>query len=239
MKLKNYYWYFQSALSPEVCLKIKNLGLQKIKDCKKQNISTYGTTFNKNEKQSVKNGIPKGELTLQEVKDKTTYARDSEICWLSEQWIYDLIIPYVNSANKNAGWDWDIDYFEPFQFTTYTPGGFYSWHSDGNSDNFNRYKMQISGLTPTGGIYVKEKNMVGKIRKISLTINLNESKDYEGGLLKFDFGKHSENHYHECTEIKPQGSIIIFPSFLDHCVTPIISGTRYSLVLWCLGKPWR
>jgi PKHD-type hydroxylase len=81
--------------------------------------------------------------------------------------------------------------------------------------------------------------MVGKIRKISLTINLNESKDYEGGLLKFDFGKHSENRYHECIEIKPQGSIIIFPSFLDHCVTPIISGTRYSLVLWCLGKPWR
>lgn len=239
MKLNNNYWYFQSALTSDICLKIKNLGLQKIEDLEKQNIPTYGTTFSRNEKQSVKNGIPRGELTTQEVKNKNTYSRDSQICWLNEQWIYDLIIPYVISANKNAGWNWYIDYFEAFQFTTYTPGGFYSWHSDGNSDNFNRYKMQISGLTPTGGIYVKDKNMIGKIRKISLTINLSESKDYEGGLLKFDFGKHSENRYHECTEIKPQGSIIVFPSFLDHCVTPIVSGTRYSLVLWCLGEPWR
>ena len=43
----------------------------------------------------------------------------------------------------------------------------------------------------------------------------------------------------EVEEIKDQGSMIIFPSFLDHCVTPITKGTRYSLVLWSVGDPFK
>ena len=30
--------------------------------------------------------------------------------------------------------------------------------------------------------------MVNKVRKLSITINLNESGEYDGGNLKFDFG---------------------------------------------------
>ena len=30
--------------------------------------------------------------------------------------------------------------------------------------------------------------MVNKVRKLSITINLNEPGEYEGGNLKFDFG---------------------------------------------------
>lgn len=239
MKLNYNYWYFQNAISPDICSKIKNLGLQKLKEFKEQNIPTHGTTSGRNEKQNIKNGIPQGELTLQDVKNQVVYTRDSEICWLNEQWLYDLIVPLVYKANKNAGWNWDLDYFEAFQFTTYNPGGFYSWHVDGNSDHFAKYKMQVSGLTPEGGIYVKQKEMIGKIRKVSLTLNLNKDNEYEGGLLKFDLGKHNSNRFHECTEIKSQGSLVIFPSFLEHCVTPITSGVRYSLVLWGLGEPWR
>jgi PKHD-type hydroxylase len=83
--------------------------------------------------------------------------------------------------------------------------------------------------------------MVGKVRKLSLTINLNSPGDYEGGNLKFDFGMHceKENRFHECEEIRPQGSMVVFPSFVDHCVTPVTKGTRYSLVLWTLGEPWK
>ena len=82
--------------------------------------------------------------------------------------------------------------------------------------------------------------MINKIRKLSLTINLNLPGEYEGGNLKFDFGPHSTgNRYHECTEIRPQGSIIIFPSYIYHQVTPVTKGTRYSLVLWTLGKPFK
>ena len=56
----------------------------------------------------------------------------------------------------------------------------------------------------------------------------------------FDFGQHTEGEqFYECKEIRPQGSIIIFPSFTYHCVTPITKGTRYSLVLWTLGDAFR
>ena len=41
------------------------------------------------------------------------------------------------------------------------------------------------------------------------------------------------------TETSKKGSIIIFPSFNWHQVTPVTRGTRYSLVMWNLGEPWR
>ena len=58
--------------------------------------------------------------------------------------------------------------------------------------------------------------------------------------LNFDFGPHNAGtRYHECVEIRPQGSIIVFPSYTHHQVTPVTRGIRYSLVLWSLGKPFR
>jgi PKHD-type hydroxylase len=82
--------------------------------------------------------------------------------------------------------------------------------------------------------------MINKVRKLSMTINLNEPGEYDGGNLKFDFGPHaSGKRFHECEEIRPQGSIIVFPSFVYHQVTPVTRGTRYSLVLWSLGWPFQ
>ena len=72
-----------------------------------------------------------------------------------------------------------------------------------------------------------------------MTVNLTDSKDYEGGDLKFDFGPHSKNQYHTCEEIRPKGSIIVFPSYVYHQVTPVTKGTRYSLVMWSTGKPFK
>ena len=40
-------------------------------------------------------------------------------------------------------------------------------------------------------------------------------------------------------EILPKGSVIVFPSFVWHRVKPITQGTRYSLVVWHLGKPFK
>ena len=73
-----------------------------------------------------------------------------------------------------------------------------------------------------------------------MTINLSEPGSYEGGNLKFDYGPHIKGErYHECTEIRPKGSVIVFPSYLYHQVTPVTKGTRYSLVMWSLGHPFR
>ena len=87
--------------------------------------------------------------------------------------------------------------------------------------------------------YTDNQNMWDKIRKLSMTVNLTDPKNYAGGNLKFDYGHHHHKRFHVCKEIRPRGSIIVFPSYTYHCVTPVTRGTRYSLVLWSLGSPWK
>ena len=40
-------------------------------------------------------------------------------------------------------------------------------------------------------------------------------------------------------QILPKGSLVVFPSFVWHRVKPVTSGTRYSLVIWNLGRPFK
>lgn len=240
----NPYWYFSNHLSDKECDKIINHGLS-------QELHTAVT--HGNEEKSDDNRISKGELTnselqSQNISKENTFIRDSQVSWLSDDWVYDLIIPQVHEANRKAGWHFDIDYYEPIQFTKYnSPGGFYGWHTDGNGDWHAMYRRYIPGITQipmkeSGGLpdqYTKDPYQVGKVRKLSVTINLSLENSYEGGLLKFDFGEHANRQFHLCEEIKPRGSMIVFPSYTPHCVTPVTKGTRYSLVLWCLGRPFK
>ena len=75
----------------------------------------------------------------------------------------------------------------------------------------------------------------GNVRKLSMSVILNN--DFEGG--DFEFASYSK----EKCEITPipasTGSIIVFPSSMEHRVTPVTSGIRYSLVCWFLGPPFR
>ena len=102
-----------------------------------------------------------------------------------------------------------------------------------------KMKDYLGNETPVSG-FTDNKYYWGKVRKISMTINLTEPDDYKGGDLKFDFGPHAGRaRFKTCKEIRPRGSIIVFPSFIHHQVTPVTEGTRYSLVMWSLGKPFR
>jgi PKHD-type hydroxylase len=241
MDLKNSYYYFKSALTPEQCNRIIDTGNYYIEEYKKNNIPIEAVTRGNRERGSKPNAKPINDKTISEVKDDDVYIRDSKCAFLDEKWIYDLIHPYIHKANKESGWNFDWNYSEAAQFTIYEPNGFYGWHSDSGSDWHSVYKKRIAGLTPEEDKrYVDNHNFVGKIRKLSVTINLNTPGDYEGGNLKFDFGPHTEGErYHECTQIRPQGSIIVFPSFVTHQVTPVTKGKRYSLVMWNLGRPFR
>jgi len=260
MQVQNSYYWFKEALTPDQCQKIIDLGVSEIERIKKAGGRTAATTFGDNDKESMKskglNVRPQDDKTLEELKQETgkdgreveqeKYVRDSEVSWLNDKWLYDLIHPFLKRANIDAGWKYEWDYSESFQFTKYGPGQFYGWHADGNSCHFGRYKRYIPGVSPTtpeGNIprgYTTNPDFVGKVRKLSITINLNEPGEYDGGNLKFDFGPHaSGKRFHECTEIRPQGSIIVFPSYVYHQVTPVTRGTRYSLVLWSLGQPFK
>ena len=268
MQLAHTYYYFKEALDSDTCNRIIRMGNDRFKEIEKVGISTGARTFGGNHKENfMREGNPNegvarpDEITMEDLKkdtgldvrevEKKYYVRDSEVCWFNDQWMYDLIYPYLNTANKTAGWHWQFDHSESFQFTKYTSNGFYGWHADGSSDHPGKYKRYIPGITPNDSVdnlgysnkiprgFTDDPKMVGKVRKLSMTINLNNPGEYSGGNLKFDFGPHADGErYHECTEIRPQGSIIIFPSFVYHQVTPIEKGTRFSLVLWTLGDPW-
>jgi len=237
------YWYFEKALDSKTCDKIISLGLSK-------NPTTASTRGNREKNPKNKNSISIEDKTIQEMNGNpdSFYIRDSEVSWLTDQWIYDLVIPYINHANIKAGWKYNIDCFEQFQFTKYnSPGGLYGWHNDGGGDHNSVYKRFIPGIHKydenekiPSGYQAGNSNLINKVRKLSVTINLSEDNSYEGGNLKFDYGPHSEGErYHECNEIRPRGSIIVFPSHIYHQVTPITKGTRYSLVLWSCGRPFK
>jgi PKHD-type hydroxylase len=292
MRVTNPYFYFKSAIPEKKCKEIIAYGLSKMTVDEQKGISSVASTFDGKEKGGVDmkgnkatgkatGGANKQTLKKKGIDDNTSYVRDSYISWLNDRWLYDLFHPYVHEANQKAGWGYEWDFSESFQFTVYkghkTQGQFYGWHADGQSDWPGAYKPAINTGTQEKPIwhlvernqdgsikldgqgkpvphkdkaplrrngnlgpgFTDNQNMWDKVRKISMTVNLTNPKNYAGGNLKFDMGDHSNKKYKICEEIRPTGSIIIFPSYQYHCVTPVTRGIRYSLVLWSLGRPFR
>jgi PKHD-type hydroxylase len=167
------------------------------------------------------------ELTKDEIRDMKR-KRNSDLVWLSDLWIFKELHPYIHQANRNAGWNFEWDWSESCQFTKYKKGQYYDWHCD-------------SWDKP----YVEEGPTKGKIRKLSMTCQLTDGSEYEGGELEFDFRNYDPHmrdeskHRIQCKEILPKGSIIVFPSFVWHRVKPVTKGVRYSLVVWNLGYPFK
>ena len=85
-------------------------------------------------------------------------------------------------------------------------------------------------------MYTSQTNLLGTVRKISVSAILND--DYEGGEMLFRF----LNEKSELAEIAIQpkkGDLVIFPSYLDHKVAPVTKGIRYSVVAWFGGPPFK
>ncbi len=70
-------------------------------------------------------------------------------------------------------------------------------------------------------------------RKLSLSVQLSDPEEYKGGNLQF------MAHKKGVDAPRTKGTVIIFPSFVLHQVTPIISGKRRSMVGWVSGVPFR
>ena len=157
--------------------------------------------------------------------------RNSDLVWLNDAWIYKELHPYVHEANRNAGWNFDWERSESCQFTKYKHNQYYDWHCDSWDKAYDK----------------KDPNNPehGRIRKLSMTCQLTDGSEYTGGELEFDFRNYDPHmrdesqHLKKTKEILPKGSIIVFPSFVWHRVKPVTAGTRYSLVVWHLGKPFK
>lgn len=73
----------------------------------------------------------------------------------------------------------------------------------------------------------------GKLpRKLSITVQLSEAESYEGGDLEI-WGELR----HSAT--RTSGSLVAFPSYTLHRITPITRGLRRSLVAWITGPQFR
>ena len=218
MNLASYYYYFKSALTPRMCDDIIRYG----KEHDTQMAITGGSDDEANKKAD-------GTLKKSVIKN-IQKKRKSDIVWMNDRWIYKEIHPFIHEANAKAGWNFEWDFSESCQFTKYGVGQYYGWHTDSWTKVYNKKD---------------DPNTYGKIRKLSVTISLNDPDEYDGGNLEFDFRNDIDfdrNRKHKakaCTEIRPRGSIIVFPSFVWHRVAPVTRGTRYSLVIWNLGKPFK
>ena len=208
MNLQNYFWYFQKAVPDHICNDIIKYGLQT------------------REQMAVTGGYGNQKLNQRQVKDLKK-KRDSNIVWISENWIYKELHPYIHQASVNAGWNFQWNHSEACQFTKYNKGQYYDWHCDSWEGSYNK---------------PNDPNSHGKIRKLSVTLSLSNEKDYKGGELEFDFRNvdpDKKRNTRICKEIRPKGSMVVFPSFLWHRVRPVTKGSRYSLVIWNLGRPFQ
>ena len=125
-------------------------------------------------------------------------------------WVYKKIGEHIKEINDNH-YKFDLyGMMEDLQYGEYdsTYKGFYDWHMDLGSGNINK-------------------------RKISISIQLSEPEDYEGGELEFQIGRSIQ------TAPKSRGTGIIFPSFFCHKVNPVTKGVRKSLVLWISGPTFK
>ena len=160
------------------------------------------------------------------VADETLQkTRNSSIAWMQDPWLYEAIEPYIQEANVRAGWNFDWFASEMCQFTMYKEQQYYDWHQDSHHEPYNKPGSPEHGM----------------IRKLSVTVSLEDGDKYEGGNLEFDLRNRedSQSVILSAEQARAKGSIIVFPSFVWHRVAPVTKGTRYSLVIWSIGNPFK
>ena len=138
--------------------------------------------------------------------------RKSETCFLypsaETSWIFAAITDKILILNDQFFKFNLFGMVEGLQFTRYTePSGFYGSHMD--------------------------KGQGARVRKLSMSVQLSDESEYEGGELVF--------HLEREPLILPrdQGKMIVFPSYVLHEVKPVTKGTRYSLVAWFSGENFK
>jgi PKHD-type hydroxylase len=135
--------------------------------------------------------------------------RESKVSFIRDKEIDELIWKYVNEANNQA-FGFDINNGFDVQYTRYL----------GKDKGFYTWHSDND--------YTRDSFID---RKLSIVIQLTDPSEYEGGSFEFKFGK--------VEGFDKKGSVLVFPSFLEHRVNPITKGERNSLVSWIEGPHFR
>ena len=147
--------------------------------------------------------------------------RSSMVKWIPQDrdwdWLYKRLVGFAEEANNNR-WQCDLHSApESIQYTEYYAheNGHYDWHQDIGP-----------GPLPSR-------------RKVSITIQLSDSDEYEGGELQITSGGEASDNWGAQTCPRGRGVAVLFPSYMMHRVSPVTKGTRRSLVLWVGGSHYK
>ena len=152
------------------------------------------------------------EGTISNTRQENLAVRNSKINFLypgnETQWLFQRLTDVIKDLN-NKYFNFDIIGFtEGIQFSKYkAPKGGYIKHVDSG------YGFQV--------------------RKLSISIQLSDSKSYEGGDVSIYNGEKGVKLSRE------QGSLSVFPSYTLHDVSRLTKGERYSLVCWINGPQFK
>lgn len=72
-------------------------------------------------------------------------------------------------------------------------------------------------------------------RKLSAIIQLTDPSEYDGGDLEFI----GVDQHPKARDLRHQGTVTFFPSFVRHRATPVTRGRRHSLACWFEGPNFR
>jgi PKHD-type hydroxylase len=140
--------------------------------------------------------------------------RTSSVRWLSTTQEPDIVSRIMQFATSSNRTNFGVDISVPFelQYTEYraTNQGHYDWHQD----------VWLESMRPFA-------------RKLSVVVQLSAPSEYEGGAFEFFGVEHPGARFAE------RGSLLIFPSYMQHRVLPVTKGLRRSLVTWIEGSNWR
>ena len=141
--------------------------------------------------------------------------RVSRQAWIREPQFCQMFIDIAKVMNEQNWWYLDIQGSEPIQFGIYPEGGKYDWHVD-------QHPKPVQGM----------------VRKISMTLFMNDPSEYEGGEFDLEIYKPETDCRYETFKLK-KASAIFFQSDQWHRVRPVTSGIRKSIVAWFYGPPYK
>ena len=153
---------------------------------------------------------PAKSATLFSSEGSLDGVRACSVRWLRDDWVRDLLWPFVERANTEC-FDVAVERRAEMQVAEYdsTFGGHYGWHHD-----------------------VEWNGQGGRDRKLSVTVQLSGSADYKGGDFEFEEVVSS-------ADFRSKGTVLVFPSYLRHTIHPVTAGSRRALVAWFSGPQWR
>jgi PKHD-type hydroxylase len=156
-------------------------------------------------------------LEQAELSNRADYQgiRETEVAWYPRnadtEAFYRRMEEVVLALNAQF-FRFDLSGLVNFQYAVYCGAGHFDWHKDYGRD------PRDPGQEP---------------RKLTLSLQLSESAEYEGCDLEVRAGNTIDR------APRDRGTIIAFPANVLHRVTPITAGVRKALVIWAVGPEFR